>query len=99
MNMGKGCTGLGNSGDYNTGNRNSGDYNDPAEVHHVDKIGMGRDRERMVHIGLRAIALCRKHHEEAHRNEKALFAKYHIYGIRLDKYLCDILRLNTDERR
>lgn len=73
--------------------------NDSAEVHHVDKIGMGRDRERVVHIGLRAIALCRKHHEEAHRNEKVLFAKYHIYGIRLDKYLCDVLRLNADERR
>ena len=27
VNTGKGCTGLGNSGDYNSGNHNSGDYN------------------------------------------------------------------------
>lgn len=72
--------------------------NDYAEVHHVDRIGMGRDREKVVHIGLRAIALCHKHHIEAHDDEKGLFNKYHIYGIRLDKYLCDCLNLNTKER-
>ncbi|MBR1763065.1 MAG: hypothetical protein IJ731_06835 [Eubacterium sp.] len=72
--------------------------NDYAEVHHVDKIGMGRDREKIVHIGLKAIALCHKHHIEAHNDEKGLFNNYHIYGIRLDKYLCECLNLNTKER-
>lgn len=72
--------------------------NKRAEVHHVDRIGMGRDREKIVHIGLLAIALCREHHDMAHLNEKALFEKYFIYGIKLDKYLCDILNLNTKER-
>ena len=66
-----------------------------AEVHHVDRVGMGFDREKMVHIGLRAIALCRKHHEEAHKNEKKLFEDNHIYGIKLDEYLCKKLNLNT----
>lgn len=72
--------------------------NKPAEVHHVDRIGMGFDREKVVHIGLNAIALCRGHHEEAHAGEKALFEKNFIYGIKLDKYLCDLLSLNTKER-
>jgi len=73
--------------------------NKRAEVHHVDRIGMGRDREHIVHVGLRAIALCREHHDEAHRDERALFNRYFIYGIKLDKYLCDCLALNTKQRR
>lgn len=69
--------------------------NHHAQVHHVDRVGMGGDREKIVHVGLSAIALCHKHHEEAHRREKELFAEYCIYGIKLDKYLCSRLRLNA----
>lgn len=72
--------------------------NQPAEVHHVNRIGMGRDREKIVHIGLKAIALCREHHDMVHMDEKTLFKKYFIYGIKLDKYLCNKLNLNTKER-
>lgn len=68
-----------------------------AEVHHIDRIGMGRDRESIVHVGLEAIALCREHHDEAHRNEKKFFKDNHIYGIRLDEYLCRKLDLNYDK--
>ena len=53
-------------------NRKCAICNAPGEVHHVDRIGMGRDREQIVHIGLKAICLCRKHHDEAHRHEKVL---------------------------
>lgn len=67
-----------------------------AEVHHVDRIGMGRDREQIVHEGLLAIALCREHHEEAHRREKEFFEDNHIYGIRLDAYLCRCLNLKGE---
>ncbi len=73
--------------------------NKPAEVHHVNRIGMGRDREQIVHVGLKAIALCREHHDLAHRNEKKLFDYYHIYGIKLDEYLCKKLNLRTKEKR
>lgn len=51
-----------------------------------------------VHVGLNAIALCRQHHEEAHRREKALFADYHIYGIKLDRHLCKVLNLRSGEQ-
>ena len=73
--------------------------NKPAEVHHVDRIGIGRDREKVVHVGLRAIALCREHHNEAHIREKELLEENYIYGIKLDEYLCRCLSLNTKERR
>ena len=72
-----------------------------AEVHHVDRIGMGRDREQIVHVGLRAIALCPGldgHHEEAHRDQKKLFEQNFVYGIKLDEYLCKRLSLNTEKR-
>lgn len=67
--------------------------NKDAEVHHVDKVGMGRDREHISHKRLKAISLCRKHHTEAHMGEKELFDKYKIYGIELDEYLCSKLNL------
>lgn len=70
-----------------------------AEVHHVDRIGIGRDREKIVHVGLLAIALCRNHHEEAHVREKELFLENFVYGIKLDSYLCKKLNLNTKERK
>mgnify|MGYP005794313531 FL=1 len=72
--------------------------NQAAEVHHVNRIGMGRDREKIVHVGLKAISLCGKHHDMAHRDEQALFTKYCIYGITLDEYLCTRLTLNTKQR-
>lgn len=58
-----------------------------AEVHHVDRVGMGRDRRTIVHVGMEAMSLCRVHHTEAHST--AGFAdKHHIYGLKLDKIIC-----------
>ena len=68
----------------------------PADVHHVDRVGMGRNREDIIHEGMEAIALCRRHHMEAHQNEAALFHKYRIYGIKLDAYLCRLLKLKGE---
>lgn len=69
-----------------------------AEIHHVDRLGMGADRNEAVHLGMLAAALCREHHIEAHTREKELFKEYFIYGIRLDQYLCERLRLRTKRR-
>lgn len=71
--------------------------NAAAEVHHVDRIGMGNNRDDIIHEGMEAVALCRKHHMEAHSDEKTLFYTYKIYGIKLDAYLCGRLKL-TKER-
>ena len=65
-----------------------------AHVHHVDRIGMGANRNEVCHIGYEAMALCWKHHREAHEVSKADFnRRYHIYGIRLDEFLCRKLGL------
>lgn len=68
--------------------------NKPADAHHVDRIGMGFNRDEIVHEGKAAIALCRECHTKAHQEgEDKLFKQYHIFGIKLDKYLCTVLGL------
>lgn len=70
--------------------------NAKADVHHIDTVGMGRDRAEIIHLGMEAIALCREHHQEAHTKGQAFFDNYHIYGIKLDENLCKILNLRKD---
>ena len=69
-----------------------------AEVHHSgeDRVGMGRNRLKISHLGLLATALCREHHTEIHsKPEKEFFDKYHTWPIKLDEYLCKQLRLKV----
>ena len=67
----------------------------PCDLHHVDRVGMGRDRHDMCHEGMEALPLCRGHHMEAHTMpDTEFFEKYHLPGgIKLDKTLCRIYRL------
>lgn len=69
----------------------------PAQLHHVDRVGMGRDRTDICHEGLEALPLCAEHHGENHStSDDGFFKKYHICGgIVLDKTLCRIWRLKA----
>lgn len=54
----------------------------PGEVHHVDAIGMGRDRRRVDDSRHRKLCLCREHHTIAHQRGMSAFERmYHVYGI------------------
>lgn len=67
-----------------------------AETHHSGegRVGMGRNRLKISHLGLLATALCRVHHTEIHsKPEREFFEKYHTWPIKLDEYLCKKLRL------
>ncbi|MCD7805401.1 MAG: putative HNHc nuclease [Oscillospiraceae bacterium] len=68
-----------------------------ADIHHVQRIGMGRDRDDIVHEGMEALPLCREHHTEAHTMPDAeFFDKYHLDGgVVLDKTLCRIYGLKA----
>lgn len=72
----------------------------PADLHHVDRVGMGRDRTDIIHEGLEALPLCRKHHTEAHTMPDAeFFDRYHLPGgVILDKTLCRMYGLKTQRR-
>jgi len=66
----------------------------PAQVHHVEAIGMGRDRDETVHEGMPCIALCAIHHTEAHNTGWQTYAaRHHLAGLELDRYLCEKLGL------
>ena len=65
-----------------------------ADLHHVDRIGMGGDRHDMCHIGMRALPMCREHHQEAHQHgDAALMEKYHLEPIVIDERIAKIYRL------
>ena len=76
-------------------NRKCAVCNGKAEIHHCEgsRVGMGFNRNKIDNVGRKAIALCRKHHNQAHNDEYGFFDKYHIYGIALDAYLVKKLGL------
>lgn len=67
-----------------------------GELHHAeDRVGAGRNRNVIVHMGMRVMCLCREHHNEAHNIGQASFNyKYHIYGIAADENICEVYKLN-----
>ena len=68
-----------------------------ADLHHVDAVGMGRDRTEIIHEGMKVLPLCREHHQEIHSKGTTEFLKfYHIDdGIPADKTICKIYRLKA----
>lgn len=66
-----------------------------ADLHHVTAVGMGRDRDEIIHEGMEVMPLCREHHMEIHSIGKAdFFKKYHLNGgIEADKTICRIYGL------
>ena len=54
-----------------------------AEIHHVDAIQIGHDRNKVDDSNKRKIALCRQHHSEAHNIGWKTFAdKYKVKGVK-----------------
>lgn len=57
-----------------------------AEIHHFDQIGTKGNRNKISHIGLRALPLCRYHHTEIHNSNRDEFIeKYHLTPFVIDK--------------
>ncbi len=56
-----------------------------ADIYHVDHIGMGNDRNKISHIGKKALPLCRKHHTECHIKGNEFYDMYHLTPFMIDK--------------
>lgn len=67
----------------------------PADLHHIDRVGAGRNRDEIIHEGMEVLPLCREHHTEAHTMpDKDFFERYHLPGgIVADKTICRIYGL------
>ena len=71
----------------------------PADLHHVDAIGMGNDRDEVIHIGREALPLCREHHTLLHSmGNKKFMETYHLQPVKIDKKIAKIYKLNTKEK-
>lgn len=52
-----------------------------ADLHHIDTIGMGNNRNEVEHLGREVMSLCREHHTEMHTiGIKDFNDKYHLDG-------------------
>lgn len=71
-----------------------------ADLHHVTAVGMGRDRDEIIHEGMEVMPLCREHHQEIHTIGKAdFFKKWHLQGgIECDKTICRIYGLKRSKK-
>jgi hypothetical protein len=67
----------------------------PTDLHHIERVGMGRNRNDIIHEGMEVLPLCREHHTEAHTMTDAeFFDRYHIpSGIVMDRTLCRLYGL------
>jgi hypothetical protein len=67
----------------------------PADLHHIERVGMGRNRDEIIHEGMEVLPLCRGHHQEAHTMpDEDFFERYHLPGgIVADKTICRIYGL------
>jgi hypothetical protein len=55
-----------------------------VDLHHVQAIGAGRNRDRIFQIGMPVLSLCREHHIESHTiGQKSFLEKYHLQAIAL----------------
>lgn len=72
----------------------------PADLHHVERVGMGRSREEIIHEGMEVLPLCREMHAEAHTMpDEEFFKKYHLPGgIVMDKTLCRLYGLKVRKK-
>ena len=70
----------------------------PADLHHVQSVGSQGYRDKINHIGLEALPLCREHHTESHTKGQIEFMKqYHLEPIKIDKKIARLYKLNKGE--
>lgn len=72
----------------------------PADLHHVQSVGSQGYRDKINHIGLEALPLCRVHHTESHEKGQTNFIEtYHLQPVKIDKKIAKLYKLNTKETK
>ena len=66
-----------------------------AQIHHYDRIGMGRDRQSICHIGMRVVPLDPAIHQMLHFSggEEEFYKKHHVEPIELTEKMVRHLQL------
>lgn len=72
-----------------------------AGIHHVNAVGMGRNRETINHIGMLHLPLCwgvGGHHQEIEQiGNQAFLEKYHLVPIPIDERIAKIHKLHKEK--
>lgn len=56
----------------------------PADIAHYNAVGVGRNRNKINHVGMYIMTLCREHHTEQHKiGINNFMRKYHIKPIKV----------------
>ena len=68
----------------------------PSDLHHLEgsRVGIGNNRNKINHIGRKAVQLCREHHQMFHTDESKFMNKYHLNGIKIDEKIALVHGLN-----
>lgn len=71
-----------------------------AELHHIDRVGIGNDREEVDHLGRRCLPLCRGHHKELHTiGDKAFIDRYHLSDrVKIDEKIAKVYKLKCKQQ-
>ena len=66
-----------------------------AQLHHVDAVGMSRNRNKIDHIGMRCLPLCATHHMEIHElGDERFCDKYHLdASIKINEEIVKLYKL------
>lgn len=68
-----------------------------AEVHHIEAVGQGMNRNHVNHSKMPLIMVCRQHHQEAHNIGWLTFSnKYYVAGIFVDVATLKALNIRGD---
>jgi len=67
----------------------------PSDLHHLDTVGSGMNRQHTNHLGHRAVQLCREHHNLAHSlGIETFMQRFKINGIKIDEKIAMAHGLN-----
>ena len=74
-----------------------------AGIHHVQTVGMGRDRTEINHLGMLHLPLCwgvGGHHQEVEQIGNArFFEKYHLVPVPIDERIAKIYKLKIAKEK
>ena len=59
----------------------------PSDLHHLEgsRVGIGNNRDKINHIGRKAVQLCRIHHQMFHSDEDKFMRQFHLNGIKINE--------------
>lgn len=74
-----------------------------AGIHHVNAVGMGRNRDTINHLGMLHLPLCwgvGGHHQEIEQiGDQRFMEKYHLVAIPIDERIAKIHKLHKEDEK